>query len=218
MRNKYDLELEKLNLELIRMGAYAEEIIVDAIDVLSTKDMEKAEKIVSSDDIADGLARQIESRSMKLIMRQQPVAGDLRQISTALKMITDIERICDQCADIAEISIHLCKNDAPKPPDYIIKMGKTVANMMQLAIDAYVKKDTALAKNVIDKDDDVDRLFNMVKHELIQNIIEDKTHIDSYIDYLMVAKYLERIGDHAQNIGEWTTFAITGVHKEQRIL
>ncbi len=218
MRNRYDSELEHLNLDLIRMGAMAEQAIQNAMQVLIDCDITLAQRIIDVDDLVDGMARQIESRSMKLIMKQQPVAKDLRTISTALKMITDIERICDQAADIAEISISLCKNVGFKKPAHIMKMGRLAIEMVRKAVDSYVKLDTGLADSVIEMDDEQDALFNTVKNELVDSVIEDRKSIDHSVDFLLIAKYLERISDHAENIAEWATFAVTGIHKHERIL
>ncbi len=218
MRNKFDVELENLNLDLIRMAAMAEETITKVLRVIEDCDTVGAREIIEDDDRVDALARQIESRSMKLIMKQQPVAKDLRMISTALKMITDIERICDQAADISEITLTICKNLTIERPQHIQKMGKTTAKMVHMAVDSYVHRDMEMAEQVIALDNEVDRLYDVVKNELLQMAIEDQDKIDQIVDYLMIAKYLERIGDHAENIAEWAMFSETGVHKDRRIL
>ena len=218
MRNKFDVELENLNLDLIRMGAMAEETITKVLSVIEECDMAGAREIIEDDDLVDAMARQIESRSMKLIMKQQPVAKDLRMISTALKMITDIERICDQAADISEITLTICKNLTIDRPQHIQKMGKRAAQMVHMAVDSYVHRDMELAEQVIEHDNEVDRLYDVVKNELLQMAIEDQEKIDQIVDFLMIAKYLERIGDHAENIAEWAMFSETGVHKDKRIL
>ena len=168
--------------------------------------------------MVDGMARQIESRSMKLIMKQQPVAKDLRMISTALKMITDIERICDQAADISEITLSVCKQQILQKPQHIPKMGRTTAQMVHMAVDSYVQRDMELAERVIEMDNEVDKLYDIVKNELMSMAINDREKIDQIVDYLMIAKYLERIGDHAENIAEWAVFSETGIHKDKRIL
>ncbi|MEA4852937.1 MAG: phosphate signaling complex protein PhoU [Christensenella sp.] len=218
MRNKFDDELESLNLELIRMGAMAEETITKVVKVIENCDIAGAREIIEDDDMVDGMARQIESRSMKLIMKQQPVAKDLRMISTALKMITDIERICDQAADISEITLSVCKQQILQKPQHIPKMGRTTAQMVHMAVDSYVKRDMELAERVIEMDNEVDKLYDIVKNELMSMAINDREKIDQIVDYLMIAKYLERIGDHAENIAEWAVFSETGIHKDKRIL
>lgn len=218
MRNKFDIELEALHLDLIRMGARAEETITKVVRVIEECDADGAQEIIEDDDLVDTMARQIESRSMKLIMKQQPVAKDLRMISTALKMITDIERICDQAADISEITISVCKEVMISKPQHIPKMGKTTAQMVHMAVDSYVHRDMKLAEQVIEMDNEVDRLYDVVKTELLEMAIENREKIDQIVDFLMIAKYLERIGDHAENIAEWAVFSETGVHKDRRIL
>ena len=218
MRNKFDIELENLNLDLIRMAAMAEETITKVLRVIEECDTTGAREIIDDDDVVDAMARQIESRSMKLIMKQQPVAKDLRMISTALKMITDIERICDQAADISEITLSICKNLTIRRPQHIQKMGKRAAQMVHMAVDSYVHRDMVMAEQVIDLDNEVDRLYDVVKTELLNMAIKDKEKIDQIVDFLMIAKYLERIGDHAETIAEWAMFSETGVHKDKRIL
>ncbi|MEG0915215.1 MAG: phosphate signaling complex protein PhoU [Christensenellaceae bacterium] len=218
MRNKFDTELENLNLDLIRMGAMAENTIAKVILVIQENDTELAKSIIEDDDVVDNMTRQIESKSMKLIMKQQPVAKDLRMISTALKMITDIERICDLAADISEIMLSVCENPLINKPQHIPKMGKTTSAMVHHAVDSFVHLDMELAQKVIDTDNEVDRLYDVVKKELLEIAIADRDKIDQIVDYLMVAKYLERIGDHAENIAEWAMFCVTGIHKDKRIL
>ena len=174
MRNKFDIELENLNLDLIRMAAMAEETITKVLRVIEECDTTGAREIIDDDDVVDAMARQIESRSMKLIMKQQPVAKDLRMISTALKMITDIERICDQAADISEITLSICKNLTIRRPQHIQKMGKRAAQMVHMAVDSYVHRDMVMAEQVIDLDNEVDRLYDVVKTELLNMAIKDK--------------------------------------------
>ncbi len=217
-RSKYDSELEELNLELIRMGAMAEQTIENAMRALDGCDVNLAKRVIEEDDAVDNMARQIESRSLKLIMRQQPVAKDLRSVSAALKMITDLERICDQAADIAEITIMLCGIENIVQPANIRKMGVLAVEMVRLAVDSFVKNSTEIAAQVIRMDDKQDALFDMVKNELIDIVLADRKQVDRAVDFLLIAKYLERISDHAENIADWTGFAVTGVHKKERIL
>ncbi len=218
MRSRFENELENLNLDLIRMGSVAESAIENAMEVLSTYNVELTKRVFEDNYKVDAMARQIESKSMKLIMKQQPVAKDLRAISTALKMITDIERICDQAADIAEITMHLCEEPNCDKPLTMNKMGRLAIDMVRMAVDSYVKSDTELAEKVIKLDDEQDELFNTAKHELVSSVIKDEKQIDNTVDCLMIIKYLERISDHAENIAEWTIFAVTGVHKNEQIL
>lgn len=218
VRNRFETELEELQLELIRMGALAEQVIENTMLAMESLDIQKAKEIIEDDDTVDNMARQIESKALKIIMRQQPVAKDLRSVSAALKMITDIERICDQAADIAEIIRMLKKHDEVLHLAHIAEMGKTAAKMVHLAVDSFVQNDLDIAVRVIAMDDQQDDLFNQTKNELLNAAIEDSGKIDMVIDYLMIAKYLERISDHAENIADWTTFSITGVHKNERII
>jgi len=217
-RSRYDQELEELNLDLIRMGALAEQAIEQAMKALDTCDIELARKVIEADDKVDGMARQIEGRSMKLIMKQQPVAGDLRIISAALKMITDLERIGDQAADIAEIAVMLCKKPDNKKPEHIKEMEKLAVTMVRMAVDSYVKMDADTAEAVIQMDNVQDDLFNTVKGELMDIASGDRDAIDHVVDFLLIIKYLERISDHAENIADWTLFALDGTHKNKRIL
>ena len=218
VRSRFEAELEELHLDLIRMGALAEQVIEGTMQALKSLDVKAAKLIMEDDDTVDGMARQIESKTIKLIMRQQPVAKDLRSVSAALKMITDIERICDQAADIAEIIGMLKKYDDGFHPAHISEMGETAVQMVHLAVDSFVKDDLAIAQKVIEMDDIQDDLFNLAKAELLGTALADKSRIDAVIDYLMIAKYLERISDHAENIADWTTFAVTGIHKNEKII
>ncbi len=217
-RNRYEQELEALNLDLIRMGAMTEQAIEQAMQVLDTCDIELAYKVIEADDAVDQMARQIETRSMKLIMKQQPVAGDLRIISAALKMITDLERIGDQAADIAEIAVMLCKKPGGQKPGHIKEMEKQAVDMVRAAVDSYVKMSAEAAGRVIQMDTAQDELFNTVKQELMELAYGDRNAIDYVVDFLLIIKYLERISDHAENIADWTLFAIDGTHKNERIL
>lgn len=223
-RNAFDRALEKLNNDLIAMGSMAEEAIDKAITALRTQDEELARTVMEGDKDVDGLEKAIESNCLKLLLQQQPVARDLRMISTALKMITDIERICDQAADIAEISLRFKGKTYIKEPKHIIQMADTASEMVKKGIDAYVLHDIELAKKVIEMDDIVDDLFVVIKNELIElaqhygNTEKIREDADQIIDFLMIAKYLERIGDHAENIADWVIFSVTGTHKNERII
>ncbi len=217
MRNKFDTELENLNLDLIRVASLAEDTIASTLKVLEDGDLELARSIIANDDVVDNFTRQIESRSMKLIMRQQPVAKDLRAISTALKMITDIERICDISADIAEIALLIAEKRIPLPVHFE-EMSVTARKMVNLAVESFVKHDVDLATEVIAMDSQVDRLYDIVKREMMELATSDKENVDTVVDYLMIAKYFERIGDHAENIADWSRFSVTGIHKDSKIL
>lgn len=194
------------------MGALCEEVIALSAKALTERDDSQAEKVSQIDEEIDRMERSIESICLKLLLQQQPVARDLRQISAALKMITDMERIGDQAADIAEIVPFVNSRAAADCTD-IYPMAKAVIKMVTESVEAYVKQDMKLASDVIAHDDIVDEYFNKVKNNLIRIIAENPSEGESALDLLMIAKYFERIGDHATNIAEWVEFSVTGVHK-----
>jgi phosphate transport system protein len=212
MRSRFDHELDMLNEELVSMGNLVESSIEAAVSALKTQNVDLARRVVEGDREVNNKEREIEDLAMKLILRQQPVAGDLRLISTALRMITDMERIGDQAADISEITIMLADQTYLKELIHIPQMGDATIKMVRESIDAFVRKDVELAKQVILYDDVVDDLFDVIKEELIGYIRENKGSSEQAIDFMMIAKYFERIGDHAQNIAEWVYYAITGDH------
>ena len=211
MRIRFDEQLEQLNVELIKMGSMCEESILTAIRSLAGKDTELAEKVLQGEAEINQKERDIEALCMKLLMQQQPVARDLRQISSALKMISDMERIGDQAFDIAEIGMAIPDYD-DENEQLIEAMAKEAIKMVTDSIDSFVKKDLELAKSVISYDDVVDNYFNNIRAKLIEAITGGKNEGEYYIDLLMIAKYLERIGDHATNIAEWVVYSITGSH------
>lgn len=210
MRNRFDRQLAQLNRELTEMGALCEEVIALASRALTEGDKTLAAKVAPVDAEIDEKERSIESLCLKLLLQQQPVARDLRQISAALKMITDMERIGDQAEDIAEIVSFL--DGAAEHDDLLRQMAQAVIRMVTDSVDAYVKQDTNLAKRVIARDDQVDEYFSQVKRRLIRCIARDPENGESVLDLLMIAKYYERIGDHATNIAEWVIFSVTGAH------
>jgi len=212
VRNRFDRELDLLNNELIEMGNLIESSIKAAISALKEQNVELAKKIVENDSEIDDMEREIEKRCLKLLLQQQPVAGDLRFISSALKMITDMERIGDQASDISEITIRLADKPYIKELIHIPEMAEVAIKMVKYSIDSFVRKDIELIKKVILLDDQVDELFDIIKNEFIHIVREDINSKEQVIDLLMIAKYLERIGDHAQNIAEWVYYAITGEH------
>lgn len=213
MRSRFDEQLELLNKELLEMGALIEHAIESASQALINQDVEAAKKAIQFEKDVDEKEKAIESLCLKLLLQQQPVAKDLRLISAALKMITDMERIGDQAADISGIVIYLAGTPYIKKLEHLPQMADAAIRMVKGSIDAYVRKDLALAKEIIEMDDIIDNLFVIVKNELIALIHEKAENGEQAIDLLMVAKYFERIGDHAQNIAEWVEFAITGKHK-----
>lgn len=213
MRNQFDMQLDNLNDDLIEMGAFCENAIATAVKALLNDDVSLCEKAINTDKKIDQKERDIETLCLKILLSQQPVAKDLRLVSSALKMITDMERIGDQASDIAEI-VKTCDLTFSQNDDYIANMANTVIKMVTNSIDAFVKKDLELANAVIACDDVVDELFIKVKNHLIAYIGENKNSGEAALDILMIAKYLERIGDHATNIAEWVVFSISGIHKK----
>ena len=211
MRNRFDEQLSLLNRELIQMGALCEEVIALAAKALTTGDVPLAAKVAPIDSEIDDMERSIETLALKLLLQQQPVARDLRQVSAALKMITDMERIGDQAADIAELTRFMRLPDGPGR-QRIEEMSKAVIRMVTDSVDSFVKRDLELAREVCREDDQVDDLFNQVKKELIGLIAADADSGELWLDLIRVAKYLERIGDHATNVAEWVEYSITGNH------
>ena len=213
MRNRFDRQLSTLNDELIEMGSMIEKSIETAIKALVNQDVDLARHAIEADEEIDRQERIIEDLCLKLLLQQQPVAKDLRLISSALKMITDMERIGDHASDISEITIALADQPYIKKLEHIQQMAKETMIMLVGSIEAFVDKDLEKANEVIKRDDVVDDLFDKVKKELIQMIHENADKGEQAADLLMVAKYLERIGDDATNISEWVIFSITGEHK-----
>lgn len=211
MRSRFDEQLELLNVELIRMGSLCEDAISGASQVLAGQ-QGFADQVDRLEHEIDQKERDIENLCFKLLLKQQPVARDLRLISAALKMISDMERIGDQAEDIVEIAQYL-KENTSESKVHIREMADATMNMVTASIDSFVKKDLALARAVMDRDDQVDDLFTKVKGELIRLIGEDSSNGEFCLDLLMIAKYFERIGDHATNIAEWVEYSITGTHK-----
>ena len=214
MRNYFDQQLALLNEEMTQMGALCEDAIALAVKALAEDSPTLAAKVPPIAAALDQKERDVEGICLKLLLRQQPVAGDLRQISAALKMITDMERIGDQAEDIAEIVAFLDGRQAEN--DALLKeMAKAVIQMVTESVDAYVKCDIMLAKKVIAADDVVDEQFARVKQSLIGKIAADPADGEYALDLLMIAKYYERIGDHATNIAEWVIYSVTGTHKDE---
>ena len=216
MRSRFDQQLALLNRALIEMGALCEEVIALAAKALLTGDVSLAEKVAPLDREIDQKERSIESQCLKLLLQQQPVARDLRQISAALKMITDMERIGDQAEDIAEIVCTVSRH-GPETMDIVRKMATSAIQMVTESIEAFVKSDIMLARKVVSDDDIVDGCFDQVKKALIARIAADPGDGEYAVDLLMIAKYFERIGDHATNIAEWVIFSVTGAHGEGQL-
>ena len=226
MRANFDNKLSELNKKLLSMAAMTEQIIAMSIKSLEEQDTKLARETVEFDAKINEAEREVERICLNLLLQQQPVfaedlrrvASDLRLISAALKMITDIERVGDQSADIADLNIQLIKKKQKWDLSDISEMARAATQMVNDAIDAYVNDDENLARKVISSDDKIDELFVKTKDKIIDEIAADKANSEKAIDTLMVAKYFERIGDHAVNIAEWVVFSVTGVHKTERIM
>lgn len=212
MRNKFDEQLSLLNKKMIEMGAQCENIIARASEALLNGNSEIAKEAKLHSHEIDEMEREIEGICLKLLLQQQPVAKDLRQISAALKMITDMERIGDQAEDIIEILPFLGGRTGNELSDFKL-MADATCKMVTDSIDAYVNRDIALVRSVCEHDDIVDGCFSRIKNNLIKMISENTADGEYAVDLLMIAKYFERIGDHATNIAEWVEFSVTGVHK-----
>lgn len=210
MREIYDLQLKQLNNEMIHMGSLIETAIEMAIDAFVKVDVEKAKAAVEYDENINQAQKEIETLCMKLLLTQQPVASDLRTISTALKMVTDMERIGDHAADISEITMLLAGSEYVKNLDLIKQMAAESTYMVIKSVEAYVEKDLEKAKAVIAHDDVIDDLFDRERQDIIDLIAKDPSNGSQALDLMLVAKYFERIGDHATNIAEWALFANTG--------
>lgn len=210
MREYFDIELANLNNQLIGMGTLVESAIKNAVEIIANNSAELLEKAREQEELINTSERKIQNHCIRLLLHQAPVAHDLREVSSALKMITDLERIGDQAIDIAEVSQYIKSRNNVINVTHIDEMANQASKMVTLAIDAFVKKDFDLAKKVSQSDDVIDELFDKVKEETVEIIQRDKALGEEAIDLMMIAKYLERIGDHAVNIAEWVAFSITG--------
>ena len=220
IRAQYDSDLEALKAALAEMGRSSADAVEDALEALCTADAEAAAAVAQGDGRINNMERDIEHRCMTLLLRQQPVAGDLRKVSTALKMVTDIERIADQASDIAEITLHLHPDGARTVGvlDDLYAMGDIALHMVKDAIAAYVQVDLSTAAQVIARDDDCDAMFSRISKEIAAYIAAHPSDAETALDLFMIDKYLERLGDHAVNIAEWVEFLKTGVHKSRKIV
>ena len=210
MRKTFDAELQELNYEMIDMAAAAEDAIDVVVESLASSDDAAAKAAVEMTKHMDDMERDIETRCLRLLLQQQPVARDLRTISAALKMVTDLQRIGDQCSNIAEISLLLTGQKQTAALAHIRTMSQKAGVMVKRAIFSYVNRDTDAAKAVIALDDEIDALFRTIKAELVELIVESRQEADQAIDLIIIAKYLERIADHAVNIAQWAIFCVTG--------
>ncbi|MBQ6948334.1 MAG: phosphate signaling complex protein PhoU [Firmicutes bacterium] len=216
-RNRFNQQLTELNMGLVHMGQLCEEAIGAAVEALSTQDESIAREAISLEKIIDEKEREIQALCLRLLMQQQPVASDLRIISSAMKMITDMERIGDQAADIAEIVIPLVEKEQFTEPRYIEEMAVATRKMVVSSVNAYVDRNVELAREVIAMDDAVDEKFAKVIGKLTKVIAEHPEQGELALELLMIAKYLERIGDHATNVAEWVVYSITGVHPDAKV-
>ena len=216
-RTQYEADLAALKGSLARMSQLSADAVEDALEALCTADAEEAKGIIKGDTEVNRMERDIEHRCMTLLLRQQPVAGDLRHISTAMKVVTDIERMGDHASDIAEIIPHLVtvRKEGDPAVSQAIAMGRKAYQMILDAMAALTAEDEIAARRVIAADDAVDYDFNAIKHTLAQEIAADPAKVDAALDLLMVIKYLERIGDHAVNVAEWVQFVRTGRYKDE---
>ena len=219
IRKQYDTDLESLKESLTKMGRNSADAVENVLEALCVADADAAAAIVKGDARINNMERDIEHRCMTLLLRQQPVAGDLRRISTAMKVVTDIERIGDHAADIAEIIPHLVtvRKEGDPAVSAAIKMGQKAYQMILDALAALTGEDELAARQVIDADDAVDYDFNAIKHTLAEEIAADPSKVDAALDLLMVIKYLERIGDHAVNLAEWVEFVRTGRYHNENM-
>ena len=218
MRRKFDQQLDDLNTALIEMGKLVENAISLATKAFLEQDTELAAKIIDMDREIDDKEKEVETLALRLMLLQQPVAGDLRYISSVLKIITDLERIGDHAEDISEITLVIADQAFIKKLDYIPKMAKATLSMVSNCIDAFIKRDLELAYAVIGSDDVVDDLFVLARDVLVELIRENPENGSQAIDLMIVAKYFERIGDHATNVAEWVVFSLTGMHKDWKVL
>lgn len=210
MRTRFDEELNLLNSEMLEMGVLIESAIKGAVDLLNKRDRQKAEKIFEYEEEIDKMELLIQNHCLRLLLEQQPVARDLRTISSTLKMITDMERIGDQCRDIAEITVNLPEGFKVKSMDHIIEMADATIKMVNDTLQSYVDRDIEKAEKIVRDDDIVDDYFIKVRDDLIEMIKNDTIDAAAIVDLMMIAKYLERIADHAVNISKWVIFSIRG--------
>lgn len=214
MRNRFTSQLEALNDGIIEMGALVEEAFAEATEALLYFNKEQAQRNIDNDKDIDQKMKDIETLCLRLLLSQQPVARDLRLISASLKMVSDLERIGDQCANISEIVLTLAqKSTNPAPIPVIPIMSTNISRMISQGIDAFVRKDLPLAKRVCDMDNIIDNAFIEAKKTLVESIRSNSAEADNVIDSFMIAKYLERIGDHAVNVAKWVVFAETGARE-----
>ncbi len=213
IRNKYEDELMQVSGKLIKMCRATELAIENSIKALVNRDNEMSKEVIAEDKTIDNMEHDIEQDCLKILLMEHPVAGDFRDVSAALKMITDLERIADQAADISEIALSFGDEEFIKEPEHISLMAKLAIGMVKDGVQSYINRDLELALSLDRRDDRVDMLFETVKNDLVELIKQSAKNADQAILFMMIAKYLERIADHAVNIGEWVEYAVTGNHK-----
>ncbi len=214
IRIKYEAELSEVFNKLIRMCRATEIAIEKSVSALVKRNREISAEVIADDKYIDGLEHEIEQDCLKILLMEHPVASDFRDVSAALKMITDLERIADQASDISEIALQFGEEEYIKEPEHIAQMAKYAVQMVKDGVQSYINRDLELARSLEKSDDKVDELFERIKQDLIDLIKKDGKNADQAILFMMIAKYLERISDHAVNIGEWVEYAVTGFHKQ----
>ena len=212
IRNKYEEELKRVFGKLVAMCRATEQAIDRSVTALRDRNAALSREVMEEDRNIDNMERDIEQDCLKILLMEHPVAGDFRDVSAALKMITDLERIADQAADISEISLRFGDEKFIKEPEHIAEMARCAIAMVKDSVQSYINRDVAAARDLDNRDDRVDMLFETIKKDLVELIRRDPSNADQAILFMMVAKYLERIGDHAVNIGEWVDYAVTGHH------
>lgn len=216
IRETYDRHLDELDVQITRMGEKVRQALAESVEHLRKMEPARAQEIQMQDNGVDAMEREIEHRCMTLLLRQQPVASDLRRVTAALKMVTDLERLGDHAADIAEVARHL-EGESPVLAA-VEEMAAAAQEMVRDSIDAFVAADCGRAARVIDRDDDIDARFDALKRRLAAHLAQEPAAVDDVLDWLMIVKYLERVGDHAVNIAEWTIYSDTGMYKNQRLV
>ncbi len=212
MRDRYEEQLRLLNKELAEMGELCEEAIACAVKYLAENRREMKQSAEECEKQIDRMERDIETLCMRLLMHEQPLAADFRLVTAALKMISDMERIGDHAEDIVELGEYIVKTDNALR-EHIGKMAEAAVKMLAASVNSYTEKDAELAHSVILMDDTVDALFVEIKQSLLKSVKSEEENAEALLDMLMIAKYFERIGDHAENIAEWVIYAVTGQHK-----
>jgi len=210
VRYEFEKELNRLHKDIIKMGAFIEESIEDMVTALKTQDVQLAEHVIKKDDLIDEMEKKIQRECLIIIARQQPIATDLRDIASILKIVTDLERIADHCEDVSEYVIKLADVETMVEVKKIEEMAEEATVMIHDTIDAYVRKDFDLAKDIVERDDVIDRYFHEIIDDLIKLMEDDNMMVKACSNYMFIVKYLERMGDHATNIAKWIQYYITG--------